>query len=382
MLRAVPATAEALLPALAAALAGTGPAVLPLPPRPDRVLAAFRPDEPLERDDVVLVVPTSGSTGEPKGVLLSAANLRASAVATERRLGGRGQWLLAIPPTHIGGVQVLVRSLLAGTEPVVLPDAPFRAEAFASGTARLSGGRRYVSLVPTQLRRLLAAGASDALRAYDAVLLGGAAAPASVLVAARAAGIRVVTTYGMSETSGGCVYDGVPLDGVGASVEDGRIRLSGDVVAGGYRLRPDLTAQVFGKASFLTSDLGEFAADGSLRVLGRADDVIVSGGEKVSPAAVEAVLAEHPAVVEAGVVGVPDDEWGERVVALVVLRTPLSLAEVRGLVGRSLPRAWAPRELREVTRIPVLATGKIDRPALRSGAAADADRHRTTTREP
>ena len=348
-----------LLPALAAALDG-GPAVVPeVAPE---VLAALRPDEPLEHDDVALVVPTSGSTGEPKGVLLSAGNLRSSALATADRLGGHGQWLLAIPPTHVGGLQVLVRSLLAGTTPVVLPPGPFEAAAFAEATARLTGARRYVSLVPTQLRRLLAD--AGAVRAYDAVLLGGAAAPAALLDRARAAGVRVVTTYGMSETSGGCVYDGVPLDGVRVRVDGGRVRLGGPVVARGYRLRPDLTAAAFDGDVFTTSDLGRLDG-GVLTVLGRADDVLVSGGENVAPLAVEAALESHPSVVEAAVTGVPDDEWGTRVVALVVLREPLTLGEARDHVAAVLPRSWAPRALREVDALPLLASGKLDRAALR-----------------
>ena len=173
MLVPVEATADALLPALEAALAG-GDAVLPVPADPARLLAVLRPDEPLE-DDVAVVVPTSGSTGEPKGALLPAAALLASAEATADRLGGHAQWLLAIPPTHVGGLQVLVRSLVAGTTPVVVEPGPFTAEAFARATARLTGGRRCVSLVPTQLLRLLDAGTD--LTSYDAVLLGAAAAP-------------------------------------------------------------------------------------------------------------------------------------------------------------------------------------------------------------
>jgi O-succinylbenzoic acid--CoA ligase len=349
-----------LLPALAAALDG-GPAVVPqVAPE---VLAVLRPDLPLEHDDVALVVPTSGSTGEPKGVLLTAGNLRASALATADRLGGHGQWLLAIPPTHVGGLQVLVRSLLAGTTPVVLPPGPFQAGAFAEATARLAGPRRYVSLVPTQLRRLLTGDGAAALRSYDAVLVGGAATPRSLLAPARDAGARVVTTYGSSETSGGCVYDGVPLDGVRVSVDGGRVRLGGPVVARGYRLRPDLTAAAFDGDVFTTSDLGRLDA-GVLTVLGRADDVVVSGGENVPPLAVEAALETHPSVVEAAVAGVPDDEWGSRVVALVVLRGPLTLAQAREHVAATLPRSWAPRELREVDALPLLPSGKLDRAAL------------------
>lgn len=351
--------APATLDNLAAALDGSGPPLLPS--TDPRILAALRPDEPLEHDDVALVVPTSGSTGEPKGVLLTAGSLRASAAATAEHLGGHGQWLLAIPATHIGGLQVLVRSLLAGTEPVRL-DGSTTVESFEAATARLTGTRRYVSLVPTQLQRLVG---SPALLEYDAVLLGGAAAPPPLLTAARSAGVRVVTTYGMSETSGGCVYDGVPLPGVRVEVGE-RIALSGPVVARGYRLRPDLTAQAFSGDRFLTSDVGELDAHGRLVVLGRADDVIVTGGEKVPPAAVEAALAAHPAVAEVAVVGVPDAEWGARVVAVVVLREgeALTLEQARDHVARRLSRVAAPRELRVVASLPLLTSGKIDRDRL------------------
>jgi O-succinylbenzoic acid--CoA ligase len=360
-LLAAPATLDRLI----AALDGSGPALLPS--TDPRVLAALRPDEPLESPDVALVVPTSGSTGEPKGVLLTAENLRASADATATRLGGHGQWLLAIPATHVGGLQVLVRSLLAGTEPVALQGAT-TVEAFEAATARLTGQRRYVSLVPTQLHRLAG---SPALQEYDAVLLGGAAAPAALLERVRAAGVHVVTTYGMTETSGGCVYDGVPLSGVRVEVAD-RIRLSGPVVARGYRLRPDLTAQAFQGDAFTTSDVGRLGLDGRLVVLGRADDVVVTGGEKVAPAAVEAALAEHPAVADVGVVGVPDGEWGQRVVAVVVLRpgAVLTLEQAREHVAARLPRAAAPRELRVVEALSLLPSGKVDRAALRGVTAS------------
>lgn len=347
--------AAATLDNVAAALDGSGPPLLPT--TDPRVLAALRPDEPLESSDVAVVVPTSGSTGDPKGVLLTAAALRASAAATAEVIG-EGQWLLALPTTHVAGLQVLVRSLLAGTSPQVL-EGPTTLAAFEAATSRLTGPRRLVSLVPTQLARLVG---SPALLEYDAVLLGGAAAPAELLDRARAAGARVVTTYGMSETCGGCVYDGVPLPGVSLSVAD-RIRISGPVVASGYRLRPDLTAAAFDGDTFTTSDVGELV-DGRLVVLGRADDVVVTGGEKVAPAAVEAALASHPSVAEVAVVGVPDAEWGARVVAVVVLRGPLSLEEARSHVAARLSRVAAPRELRVLDRLPLLPSGKIDRMRL------------------
>lgn len=350
--------APATLDLLAAALDGSGPALLPT--TEPRVLAALRPDELLERDDVAVVVPTSGSTGEPKGVLLTADNLMASARASAEHLGGQGQWLLAIPSTHIGGLQVLVRSLLAGTEPVAL-EGPTTVEAFETATGQLTSLRRYVSLVPTQLQRLID---SPALLAYDAILLGGAAAPVSLLAAVRDRGARVVTTYGMSETSGGCVYDGVPLPGVTVSVGD-RVRLCGPVVGRGYRLRPDLTAAAFDGDCFTTADLGRVEGN-VLTVLGRADDVIVTGGEKVVPAGVEAALVEHPAVAQVAVVGVPDDAWGMRVRAVVVLApgASLTLEQARDHVANTLPRTHAPRELVVLDALPLLDSGKIDRMRL------------------
>lgn len=349
--------------ALLRALDGTGPAVLPVstdPAEATRVLAALRPEEPLEDEEVCLVVPTSGSTGEPKGVLLTAACLQASATAATERLGGPGRWLLALPVTHIGGLQVLLRSLAAGEEPATGDLA----------SADLGTGRRYCSLVPTQLRRYLVS-APAALASFDAVLVGGAATPPALVRQAQSAGVRIVTTYGMSETSGGCVYDGKPLAGVDVEVTD-RVVLSGPVVARGYRLRPDLTAEAFDGPRFRTSDVGTLGPDG-LVVLGRADDLVVTGGEKVAPAAVEAALSEHPAVADVAVVGVPDPEWGARVVATVVLRpgTALELGEAREHVAARVSRVAAPRELRVVAALPLLPGGKVDRARLRSGVDQD-----------
>jgi O-succinylbenzoic acid--CoA ligase len=313
-------------------------------------MAALRPDEPLEDEEVCLVVPTSGSTGEPKGVLLTAASLQASGDAAVARLGGPGQWHLAIPVTHIGGLQVLLRSLALGEEPATTFD-------------QLGTGRRYVSLVPTQLRRLLASDPGQ-LASYDAILLGGAAAPSALLADARALGITVVTTYGMSETSGGCVYDGVPLEGVTVAADD-RIVLSGAVVARGYRLQPDLTRACFDGDRFTTSDIGTLR-DGVLTVLGRADDLIVTGGEKVAPAAVEAALSEHPSVTDVAVVGRLDPEWGARVAAFVVLRpgTELGLEQARSWVAERVSRVAAPRTVTVLDALPLLPGGKVDRAAL------------------
>ncbi|MFC3823008.1 AMP-binding protein [Planomonospora venezuelensis] len=362
-----------LFRAVAAALDGTGPAILPLSPALPApalraTLAALRPTH-LDgvrqaggtgvSPEVAVVIATSGTTGAPKGVELPAAALRASASASLDRLGAAPgeRWLCCLPPSHVSGLQVLVRSLLGGTEPVVH-------EGFSAESV-LSAGAEHVSLVPTQLRRLLAVSAD--LSVFRTILLGGAAAPAELLAAARAAGGRVVTTYGMSETCGGCVYDGRPLGGVGLEIGgDGRIRISGPVLFSGYRLRPDLTAGAREGGWFVTSDLG--ALDGGrLRVLGRADDVINTGGEKVVAAAVAAAVAEHPAIEDAVVVGRPDPEWGERVVAVVVSPGPPSLAELRAFVKERLPAYAAPTELVVLTEIPLLPNGKPDLSALRYG---------------
>jgi O-succinylbenzoic acid--CoA ligase len=387
---------------IAAALDGSGPALLPLPDGPQalrrELVAALRPDDPqapLEAPGVALVAPTSGSTGVPKGALLPAAAVRASASATAQRLQGPGRWVLALPLTHVAGLMVVARAVLAGTEPVPVASAagfePARfAEATADAASRCARDGRplYVSLVPTQLDRLLSAGVD--LRGYDAVLLGAAAAPAALLDRAQAAGVRVVTTYGMSETCGGCVYDGRPLAGVDVAIEEGgagRVLLGGPTLFAGYRLRPDLTAAALDPQGRLrTGDLGRL--DGArLEVLGRLDDVIVSGGENVVPGRVEAVLAglvglagldgldgRAGAVRGWAVIGVPDAVWGQRVVALVEAAPDAELPgldTLRAAAARELPAAWLPRDLVRVDTLPMLATGKVDRDAARALAEAE-----------
>ncbi|WP_369132911.1 o-succinylbenzoate--CoA ligase [Modestobacter sp. I12A-02662] len=354
-------------PALRRSLDGDAPlAVLPAAPGPAAAArGVLRPDEPLE-PGTDLVVVTSGSTGGAKGVLLSAGALRASAAATEHRLGGPGSWLLMLPPSAVGGLQVLARSALAGRVPAVLE----RGEPLAAAVARLpAGDRRYTSVVPTQLRRLLATD-PEALASFDAVLVGGAATDAPLLDAARAAGVRVLTTYGMSETAGGCVYDGRPLDRVTVRVDEG-VELSGPVLAHGYRLDPAATAAAFvpdpdGSTWFRTRDAGALDRDGRLTVHGRLDDVVVTGGVNVSPQAVEAALRAHPAVADAVVAGLPDPEWGQRVVAVVVPAPGADpqLADLRAWVAGRLGGPAAPRELHRVDAVPTLHTGKPDRRAV------------------
>ncbi len=351
-----------LLPALAAALDGSGPAVLPLPPSAARRVEVLGEDDPA---DLALVVETSGSTGAAKQVLLPGAALRASGEATAAVLGGHGQWLLAVPGHHVAGLQVLARSLLAGTEPVVMDLSDgFTPDRFAAAAALLEAGRRFVSLVPTQLVRLLSDGV-DVLRGFDAVLIGGAAAPAALVGAARDAGVHLVTTYGMTETCGGCVYDGRPLPGVEVTLDDDdRVVVCGPVLAHGYR-----GAEPFDGA-FRTSDLGRWRDDGTLEILGRADDVVVTGGEKVAPASVEAPLAELTGVAECAVFGRADARWGQRVVAVVVPTAGdaalLALREVRDALRAALPAAALPRELVVVGSLPLRGPGKVDRRALAS----------------
>ena len=222
--------------------------------------------------------------------------------------------------------------------------------------------------MPTQLHRLLAARADvEALAGFDAVLLGGSAARQDLLDEARSRGIRIITTYGMSETCGGCVYDGEPLDGVSVRIgRGGRVLLAGPVLFDGYVGRPALTAEVLQGGWLHTPDLGRLDDDGRLEIRGRVDDVAVSGGVNVPLGAVEGRLLACPGVAQAAVVAVPDAEWGQRVVAVVVADGSAApgLVYVRDFVGGALPREWAPRELVMVASLPMLESGKVDRQAL------------------
>lgn len=362
------AAALAILPDLEAALGGAG-ARLPVPAadarQRDLLATTLRAGEPVA-DDIAVVVSTSGTTGIPKGALLSAAALTASATATHQRLGGPGRWLLALPAYHVAGLQVLVRSVLGGSTPVAL-DASFEPAELVSAVAALGTGRRYTSLVSNQLDKALAdPAAAAALAELDAVLIGGGPMPAVVREKAGAAGVRVVRTYGMSETSGGCVYDGVPLDGVAVRVDDGRVSLGGPTLASGYRnpTDPDPFAE---PGWFRTDDLGAVDDSGVLSILGRADDAVTTGGLTVLPQLVENALASHPAVAECAVFGVPDDRLGQRVAAAIVLaagqREP-TLAELRAQVGRTLDPTAAPRQVHFVDELPRRGIGKLDRRAL------------------
>lgn len=306
-----------------------------------------------------LVVETSGSTGRAKRVVLSRRAVLASVRATERRLGGSGRWLLALPASYVAGAQVVCRSLVAGHAPVLLEDHP------SFVTAVEATAPDFVSLVPTQLHRMLAAPEQTAaLRSFRTVLLGGGPVDPELRARAADSGVRLVATYGSAETAGGCVYDGVPLDGVGVAVDrEGRVRISGPVLFDRYDGDPELTAEVLVDGWYLTSDAGRIDEDGRLQVLGRLDDIVVSGGVNVPAAAVSARLRAHPAVEQAEVLGEPDPEWGNRLVAFVV--GTLDLDSARDWVAQVHPRSWAPRRLVLLEEMSVLGNGKPDRERLR-----------------
>ena len=311
--------------------------------------------------DVRLVIETSGSTGAPKRVALRREAVLASVTASGRRLGASGRWVLALPPAYVAGVHVIVRSLVAGHDPVLLEQDPSTGSGHRGWPA---GEGWFVSLVPTQLGRFLGDDETTAvLRRAHTVLLGGGPIDPALRNRATAAGVRVVATYGAAETAGGCVYDGLVLDGVRLDVDDGgRIRIGGATLFEEYVDDRELTAQTLVDGWFLTSDAGRIDEEGRLSVLGRLDDVVVSGGVNVPAPAVAARLREHPAVVAAEVLGVPDPEWGNRLVAFVV--GDLTLEQARDWIGQAHPRAWAPRQLVVVGEIVLLPNGKPDRQAL------------------
>lgn len=368
-LRVVPAD-DRLPDLLRAALAG-GDAVLPVPsgtPPPTDL-----PDEVPQ--PVALVVQTSGSTGAPKRVALTADAVLANTAASEGALGGPGQWVLAVPTHYIAGLNVLARSIAAGTEPVVIAGEHFTAAGFVDAATALDPRSPHlVSLVPAQLATLLDdAPAAAALAGFAHVLVGGQATPAALVERAAAAGIRVTRSYGSSETAGGCVYDGEPIGSTSVRIVDGEVQLGGPSVAAGYLGDEPATAARFvddgGVRWFRTADAGEWDGE-RLRVTGRRDDVIVSGGVKVSLGAVERVLREVPGLADAVVVGAVSERWGETPVAFTAARaTDDDLAAAIAAVGAGLGAAARPARIERLDRIPLLPSGKPDRPALRALAA-------------
>ncbi|WP_263089751.1 AMP-binding protein [Curtobacterium sp. RIT-PI-V] len=361
----------AVLRGLEAALAG-GPALLPVA---EGAPALPTPPPADVRQRVALVVETSGSTGTGKRVALSSEALLAGAAAADAALGGPGGWVLALPTHYIAGLNVLTRSIAAGTTPVVVAPGHFYAAAFADAADQLVTGpaspRRYTSLVPVQLARVLDDDRATAVLAgFDAVLVGGQATPAALRERAVAAGVHIVTTYGASETSGGCVYDGVPFGTVRTAVVDDELQLSGPMLAEGYLGDDDRTAATFverdGLRWYRTGDAAT-VSDEVVRVLGRLDDVVISGGEKVRLGAVERLVRDLPDQHGAVVTRRASGEWGE--VPVVVTEQPLDLDTVRSHVGDALGRAARPAAVVVVDRLPMLASGKPDRRAIQDLAA-------------
>ena len=384
-------------------------------------------------EPIALVVGTSGSTGTPKRTALTARALAASAAATERFFGsnsdGASQWLLALPAHYIAGAQVLARSVLAGTAPViarsVIEPVHFSPEVFLQAVEHMSSARRFISLVPTQLHKLLESADADshlgaeiheALGSFTGILLGGAPASTDLLAAATALGLNTVTTYGSAETAGGCVYSGSVLPGVrvelvpeegmpavpdtgGEPAQVGRIWISGAHLASGYIGDAARTAEHFFSAAdgtrwYRTDDYGLLSpaaapdsnkncSEQRLQVLGRSDDVLISGGVKISARAVATVLEEHPAVREACVVGLPDARWGTAIAAAVTLvssalapsaagngMSPALTEELctllRARCAEKLGAPAAPKQLSILPDFPLTSTGKPDRAEIYS----------------
>ncbi|WP_462418525.1 AMP-binding protein [Kytococcus sp. Marseille-QA3725] len=346
-----------------------------------------------------LALGTSGSTGSPARALLRGEDLRASAMSTHARLGGPGRWVLALPPGHIAGVQVLVRAAVAGHEPLVTTggdgrpfDPAHLAVDLEAARASDPATRTYLSLVPTQVVRLVEDPtlAARVAAGADAVLVGGAALSPTAAEAAASAGLPVVRTYGSTETCGGCVYDGRPLDGVEVGfTPEGRVTLTAPWVTRGWLVdgqlvterthaggagarieQADPAADGTPRRTLVTDDLGELT-DGRLRLLGRADDLIATGGLKVSPHLVADAVSRLPQVAECAVVGAPDPVWGQRVTVVAVPRadTP-SLATLRAALRGELAPEALPRAVRWVEAMPLTGPGKYDRAALRQLAAA------------
>ena len=381
-----PAGIEAACAALAARMEGDG-APFTLIPVPSRhvsedyarmVRACVRPDEPVEDDDTALVAATSGSTGAPRGVLVTRANLRAAVEASWAHIPGLRacSWVLALPVTSIGGFGAIVRAHLAGTALHALSSVGGAAAFRVDDLLALRIEEPFaISIVPTQLADILASPEATAwLTRATTVLVGAAATPDDLAERARQAGIRLVTTYGMTETTGGCVYDGVPLPGVRIELDGDtqRIDVVGPQVAAGYRGDHGESPEFSGTGSerrFRTADHGAWV-DGRLRIAGRIDDVVAVHGVNVALGAVEAIVLSELGVREAAVVAIPDPRQGHRLVAYVVMEDPAGLTAIAPLVAERLGGAARP-EVVPVASLPMLPSGKIDRLGLRALAQTD-----------
>ncbi|MFM8871536.1 MAG: class I adenylate-forming enzyme family protein [Actinomycetota bacterium] len=314
--------------------------------RPTRIIEAngettLPEGVPAEPGDAV-VIATSGSSGLPKAVIHTHASLLASARATSQRLAATSDdvWLACLPVSHIGGLSVVTRSLLTGSRVIV--QAKFTVEGYEDAVRE---GATLVSLVHTALSRVDAS-------LYRTVLLGGSAAPEGLPV-------NVVTTYGMTETGSGVVYDRRPLDGVDIKIQDDDILVRGAMLMRGYR---NASSTIDADGWLRTGDVGNVSSDGQLHVAGRRGDLIISGGENVWPEPVERVLMTMKTVRDCAVVGLPDSEWGKRVVALLETddAVEMPLESVRAVVKEHLPAYMAPREVR-FGKVPRTTSGKIQR---------------------
>ena len=397
-LRAIPIEDRAwLIAALADALRGGCPV---LPVAPDTAPEALHElHEQMLPEGTALVIRTSGSSGVPKAVALSAEALKASAEATHEALGGPGQWLVTLPAHLISGVQMLVRSAVAGTEPVFF-DGPFDPAALLERSAQMCDGRRYVSLVPVQLSRLLDAAEADReaaaqLAAFDAVLVGGQAVSLDLRRRAHEFGVRLVRSYGMTETAGGCVYDGVEIGDTRVRIRDGEVQLAGPMLALGYLGDEALTAERFvteegaGRHGantrwYRTGDAGELLG-GMLTVTGRLDRVIISGGVNVSLDEIERVAGGFSGWSGTVALGVPHPEWGERVGLVRELtesdETTAPFDEVREAIREQLGAAATPEWVTETEAMPRLAGGKPDLTAIRDWITRLRDSFRETREE-
>ena len=360
----------ACLAALREALSGDGPAVLFRGGGVNPVYTA-----PLEVEQrIALVVETSGTTGRPKRVALSADAVLASAAASESALGGPGQWLLALPVQYIAGSNVLARSLAAGTTPIPVSPGRLTTERVLEAVASMEHPVRYTALVPAQLSRLVDEAEADddlrrALMGFARILVGGQATPAPLIDRATALGWHLTRTYGSSETCGGVVYDGAPIGQTELRIVDGRVELGGPTLAEYYLDDPERTASAFvehdGQRWYCTDDAGELddSSDGGvLRVTGRIDDTIVTGGLKVRLGEVERIVREQPGLTDAIVVAGHHPEWGE--VPVVVTTARPALDQLRRAVGAVLPPEARPDRILTVDALPLLPSGKPDRLAL------------------
>lgn len=363
---------DSALKALSMSLNEEGDAVEILPGRTNNDYQVnFVDDESLAGfKDIAAVVRTSGSTGTPKRTALSIEALASSSMATAEYLGFEGQWLLALPLHYVAGLSVLTRSLYAGTRPWAMDlDQSFDAQGFNEAASALTDSKRLVSLVPTQLQRLLTDPSPQTLatlQRFDAILLGGARAPHAVLADAAKHSLNIHLTYGSSETSGGCVYDSRALPGVEVKTVDGRIWLGGPTLASGYLGNPELSAEHFsidaeGTRWYRTDDLGSLT-DGILSVQGRADDVIITGGLKVSASKIQHVIEAIHGVDSVMVLPVSHPEWGQQVgVVFSGTAQPGTLAEA---VRLELGPEAVPRKILQLPELPLLPNGKFDRLAL------------------